>query len=305
MDLKELRYIVTIADSGSISAAAQKLFMAQSSLSQFLQLYEAELGTSLFYRTSKGVRPTSSGSVFISHARQILQQYHLAQSEIWDIEGLNGGQIEFGISTFRGVYLIPRILKEFRTLYPNVHVEITEMDSADLENLILEGLLDIALIAAPSEKIKNNWDFLMKDEIVIVAERNHPVLQYARPCSGESERKWIDLKDTENFEFILGEPGTVLGKILRNEFLKHHMKPICRNTNISAPLAAAMASEGLGLAATYRSCIGTRENTEYLRIGTDGVFLDLALTYPAGEYRSRAAIALGRLLHQTYLHMGA
>ena len=141
MDLKELRYIVTIADSGSISAAAQKLFMAQSSLSQFLQLYEAELGTSLFYRTSKGVRPTSSGSVFISHARQILQQYHLAQSEIWDIEGLNGGQIEFGISTFRGVYLIPRILKEFRTLYPNVHVEITEMDSADLENLMNEAAI--------------------------------------------------------------------------------------------------------------------------------------------------------------------
>ncbi len=303
MDLKELNYIVTIADSGSISRAAQKLFMAQSSLSQFLQLYETELGTSLFYRTSKGVRPTASGSVFISHARQILKQYRHAQSEIWDIEGLNGGHVEFGISTFRGVYLIPRVLRAFRILYPNVHVEITEMDSADLENQILSGLLDIALIAAPSEKIKNNWDFLMKDEIVIVAEQNHPVLKYARPYPDEPERKWIDLKDTGKFKFILGDPGTVLGKILRNEFAKHHMEPVCLNTNISAPLAAAMAREGLGLAATYRSCIEPHGSTEYLRIGQDGVFLDLALSYPAGEYRSNAAIALGRLLHQTYLHM--
>ena len=102
MDMKELNYIVAIADAGSISAAAEKLFMAQSSLSQALSLYESELGTPIFVRTSRGVRPTPSGSVFISHARQILNHYRLAQSEVWDIEGLNGGRVEFGISSFRG-----------------------------------------------------------------------------------------------------------------------------------------------------------------------------------------------------------
>lgn len=86
MDLKELNYIVTIADEGSISHAAEKLYMAQSSLSQFLHLYEAELGTPLFMRTSRGVRPTASGSVFIAHARQILLHYRRAQSEVWGIE---------------------------------------------------------------------------------------------------------------------------------------------------------------------------------------------------------------------------
>lgn len=97
MNLKELNYIVTIADEGSISRAAEKLYMAQSSLSQFLQLYEAELGAPLFMRTSRGVRPTASGSVFLNHARQILLQYHRAQSELWDIEELSGGRIELGI----------------------------------------------------------------------------------------------------------------------------------------------------------------------------------------------------------------
>lgn len=57
MNLKELNYIVTIADEGSISRAAEKLYMAQSSLSQFLQLYEAELGAPLFMRTSRGRTP--------------------------------------------------------------------------------------------------------------------------------------------------------------------------------------------------------------------------------------------------------
>ena len=106
MDMKELNYIVTIADAGSISAAAEKLFMAQSSLSQALSLYESELGTPIFVRTSRGVRPTPSGSVFISHARQILNHYRLAQSEVWDIEA-ERRQVEFGISSFRGTYLLP------------------------------------------------------------------------------------------------------------------------------------------------------------------------------------------------------
>ena len=178
MDMKELTYIVTIADEGSISRAAEKLYMAQSSLSQFLQQYEAELGTSLFMRTARGVRPTPSGAVFLAHARQILLEYHRAKSELWDIEELKGGQIELGISTFRGTYLLPRVLKRFQELYPNIHVEITEKDSLFLEDMLLEGLLDIALLGLPSIKLNNHVDFLTRDEIYIVAAKNHPVMQH-------------------------------------------------------------------------------------------------------------------------------
>ena len=68
MDLKELDYIVTVADEGSISRAAEKWFMAQSSLSQAVRLIEQDLGTSVFVRTARGVRLTAAGEAFISHA---------------------------------------------------------------------------------------------------------------------------------------------------------------------------------------------------------------------------------------------
>lgn len=327
MDLKELNYIVTIAEEGSISRAAEKLYMAQSSLSQFLQLYEAELGTPLFMRTSRGVRATASGSVFIAHARQILLHYRRAQSELWDIEELHGGQIELGISTFRGTYLLPKVLKRFHEIYPKIHVEITEMDSVDLEGRILEGLLDIALIALPAARLKNNIDFLMKDEIHIVASKDHPVMKYVHrngPSSGPAgtvtsvsgasasgasvsgnskygtSAACLSLEDAAPFEFILGPPQTVLGSIARREFRRYGLEPFARNTNFTAPFAAAMAREGVALALTYHSCIVPDENVEYLRIGKEGVFLDLALTYPTGEYRSKAAVALGKLFHEIY-----
>lgn len=212
MDLKELDYIVTVANEGSISRAAEKLFMAQSSLSQAVRLFEQDLGTPIFVRTARGVRPTSAGEAFIFHARQILQQYQEARSEASDIENLKGGTVIFGISTYRGTYLLPPVLKKFHALYPRVHVEICEMDSIDLENKILEGLLDLALIAAPPVRIKHGVDFLMRDEIMIATTADHPVMAFAKPCESEPEQMWIDLKDTAPFEYILGPPSTVLGR---------------------------------------------------------------------------------------------
>lgn len=298
MDLKELTYIVTIADEGSISRAAEKLYMAQSSLSQFLQLYEAELGAPLFMRTSRGVRPTASGTVFIRHARQILLQYHRAQSELWDIEELNGGRIELGISTFRGTYLLPKVLKSFHSRYPNIHVEITELDSAYLEDMILEGLLDMALIALPSPRIKKNLDFLTRDEIHIVATTDHPVMEHVH--AKEDGRKWVSLAAASRYEFILGPPKTILGAVARQEFERLKLEPIAQNTNITAPFAAAMAREGIALAFTYHSCIVPVPGVEYLSIGEDGLFLDLTLAYPSGEYRSKATKALARAFQDAY-----
>ena len=300
MDLRELTYVVTIAEEGSISAAAEKLYMAQSSLSQALRQYEAELGTPVFMRTSRGVRPTAAGSAFIERARQILKDYRLAQNEAWDIEGLHGGRVELGISTFRGSYLLPPVLQRFHKRYPEVHVEITELDSLQLEDRILKGLLDIALIAIPAVRLKERIYPLMKDEIMIVAAGNHPVLQYAKPRPDRPEELWVDFRDTTDFEYILGPPDTMLGRAARQEFRKCGREPVGLNTHISAAFAAAMARSGLGLTTTYRSCTVRSEGVRYLRIGPEGIFLELVLAYPAGEYRSKAAQTLGELFYELY-----
>ena len=287
MDLKELDYIVTVANEGSISRAAEKLFMAQSSLSQAVRLFEQDLGTPIFVRTARGVRPTSAGEAFIFHARQILQQYQEARSEASDIENLKGGTVIFGISTYRGTYLLPPVLKKFHALYPRVHVEICEMDS-----------IDLALIAAPPVRIKHGVDFLMRDEIMIATTADHPVMAFAKPCESEPEQMWIDLKDTAPFEYILGPPSTVLGRTARRSLREAGVEPLGLDTYLSASFAAAMAREGVGLAFTYRSCRIMRDEFRYLRIGKDGIFLDLALAWPAGKYHSQAALALARLFQE-------
>ena len=172
------------------------------------------------------------------------------------------------------------------------------MDSIDLENQILEGILDLALIAAPPVRIKHGFEELMRDEIMLVTTKEHPVMKYAHECENDPEELWIDLKDTAPYEYILGPPNTVLGRTARDSLREAGVEPLGLDTYLSAAFAAAVAREGVALAFTYRSCRVMRDGFRYLRIGTEGIFLDLALVWPAGKYRSRAAKALADLLHE-------
>ncbi len=297
MILKELIYIITIADEGSISRAADRLFMAQSSLSEFLKQYEGELGTKLFMRTSSGVRPTASGHLLVEQGRQMLSHYKKIQNEISDIEDLKTGSLELGISTFRGTYLLPAVLRRFKRLYPGITVNIHEENSLELEQKILEGTLDMALVALPMKKLNQKVDFLLRDEICIIAHKSHPIL--ADAGLSPSGKLFIRLQDATEYEFVLSPRNTILGDRSRQAFLQAGISPVVYNDQSNAFFAAAMAKEGIGLAFTYRSCVSETPDINLLSIGPEGEFIDLALVYPDG-YRSKAAKELGRLFHERY-----
>lgn len=79
MELKEYEYLIAIDEEGSVSGAARRLYMSQSSLSHFLKEFETNLGTPLFIRTNRGMRPTASGKVYIQHMREILSENRKAK----------------------------------------------------------------------------------------------------------------------------------------------------------------------------------------------------------------------------------
>ena len=301
MELRELEYVVSIADAGSLSRAADKLYMAQSSLSQFLSRLETELGTKLFVRTSGGVRPTLSGEIYIRNARQILRQYRMMKTELRDMERPSEGRIEFGISSFRGEYLLPKVLERFRETAPGVEVVLHEMNSIYLHKQILSGELDMALVAYPegagpgrerhARKIK-------RDEVMLVANKEHPVMQYVKIGQGGPPRPWVELSETLHFEFLLSDHTTMLGDSAQRLFRALGQAPRALNTNLTASFAAALARQGLGLAFTYRSCAIAQPDVEYLSVGKNRFYVDLMLLYPTGGYRSRAIRGLEETLRQ-------
>lgn len=298
MDLKELEYVVAIADEGSISRAAEKLYMAQSSLSQYLARYEAELGARLFFRRGGGVSPTSAGAVFLPKAREMLRQYRQVKAELKEADYARGGVIQFGISSFRGAALIPPVLKRFRAEYPLIDVIIHEHNTNILTRKIAAGELDLALVALPPGEKPPHSETVLKDEVVLVVNRSHPMMEHVH--FDYPHRPWANLADAAPYEFLLSNPSTVLGSIAQMEFEACGIEPLAKNRDLTAAFARDMACQGLGLALTYHSCAVPRPDVEYVSLGRDGYFVDLILILPPNGQQTRSNRALEAMIREYY-----
>ena len=298
MDLKELEYVVTIADTGGISRAAEKLYMAQSSLSQFLTHYEAELGVQLFTRTGRGVRLTGAGEIFVRTAREMLRQYQQVKAELKEADLLHSGIIHFGISSFRGAALIPPVLKRFRAEYPLIDVIIHEHNTNILTRKIAAGELDLALVALPPGEKPSHSETVLKDEVVLVVNRSHPMMEHVH--FDYPHRPWANLADAAPYEFLLSNPSTVLGSIAQMEFEACGIEPLAKNRDLTAAFARDMACQGLGLALTYNSCAIPRPDVEYVSLGKDGYFVDLILIFPPNSHQTRSNRAFEALIREYY-----
>ena len=299
MDLRDFEYLIALAEEGSVSRAAERLYMAQSSLSQFLQQTESELGVKLFLRTSKGIRPTPNGEVFIGHLKKILADYRMARGELWDSEGMKGGRVVFGISSFRGQQILPQVLLRFSARYPEVKVRVVEANSRRLEELLLDGKLDVAVVALPAAKLKGEAHFLKKEELYLVASRDHPLKARAHPMA-EAPGQWVSLEDAAAYNFVLSDHDTMMGSISRDLFQKYKLKVSSSQDTITAAMAVSLAKAGVGLAFTYASCVVPDEPLELFRIGKEGVFLELGVALPTREYHSTASRELARIVREVY-----
>ncbi len=301
MEIKELNYLVAIGEEKSISKAAERLYMAQSSLSQFLTNYEANLGYKLFVRTANGVRPTESGQILLDYAYRTISEYHRVQDRMQDVSNLNTGKVILGISSFRGSYLLPPVLNAFHMSYPNIHVQIVERNSMALEQLLMNGDIDLALIAIPEKGSRLHIEHLLRDEICLVSSPNHPIVSKAKDNKNHpfsQIKKRINIKDAENYEFLLSDYDTILGREARKLFLKNKITPVAYNNTLSALFAASLASSGNGLAFTYYSSRHYFRNAMFLSLGKDAPSIELVTAMSSEIYHSKATLALNQILHE-------
>ena len=126
MELRQLRYFVAIADSGSVTKAAERVFVAQSALSHQLAQLEAELGVSLFERSRRGVGLTEAGQRFFPHAVSILRQAEEAVASARSTRQEPEGPVVFGLPHSASSALALPLMREVRQRFPRVTLELTE-----------------------------------------------------------------------------------------------------------------------------------------------------------------------------------
>lgn len=205
MNLKQALYIKTIAEEGSVTAAAKKLYVSQPSLSQMLRLVEEELGVMLFERSP--FRPTYAGERYLHAATIFLNTNEILTNELQEIRQEGSGRLRLGISRQRAAHLLPDILPRFSAAYPHVILELREAGSATLERLVQEGEVDLALAATSPSHPDLEYHLIQRETIGILAGRDSRLA--AQVPSGVSigleavgEGPFISLKPGHNIRII-------------------------------------------------------------------------------------------------------
>ena len=131
MELRHLRYFVTVAEELHFGRAAERLFIAQPPLSQQIQQLERELGVSLFLRTSRRVQLTPAGKAFLPEARQILDRVGQAAGAAQRAARGETGWLGIGFAASATYDLLPAVLHDFRALYPDIALSLQELNAAE------------------------------------------------------------------------------------------------------------------------------------------------------------------------------
>lgn len=206
MDLHFLQYVVEIAEEGSISKAAQKLFISQPTLSIYLKKLEEDLGTPLFTRSHGLLEPTPAGQMYLDTARVMLQMKSSLYSRIGALTSSAQDILSVGIFQNIGNKMIEQIYPAFLDMYPNMRVDISDSRLPIIHEHLLDGSINLAFVAVFQKHYKNlHYDKIKKEEFVLAVSPDYnSSLRFENGISFEALR---------HEKFILAPTDTVRREI--------------------------------------------------------------------------------------------
>ena len=245
MDIKNPEYILEIARQQSVTHAAEKLFVTQSTLSQYLLKLENELGTPLFSREKSGLVPTEAGHVYLHAARAVVQIQNAAEVSIAALK--KEGFLCVGVS-FWGLTLLTGLLPTFKSRFPDITLRLFVDDYAHLKVRMQAGRIDLAVISITEEDdrpAQGSID-LKREELVVALPREaaycleHPDAEFI------SEEQLPQALDTLNF--IAPDEGASIRRIEDALFRRLMYRPhvICEVEREDS--ATRMVAAGVGAA---------------------------------------------------------
>ena len=241
MNFQQLRYVLTIYEQGSISKAAEKLFITQSALSQHLLKTESELGIKIFDRSTIPISPTFAGIQFINFSQNVLYEESQMYKTLEDITNMNVGKLTIGIPSNRSLQILPLVLPKFSSDYPAIQLQVKESRSTVLETLLLNNEIDMACMGPEINSPVINFTKLVKENIYLAVPNNNPLNEKISEGSTVSPALFND------FPFILIKKGHKLRSVADELFYMYSMTPRCILETSNIDLAIQLSAQGLGV----------------------------------------------------------
>ena len=246
MNIKQLKYVLILAEEGSFVRAAEKIGISQPSLSQYVKKIEQDVGMELFIRTVGEVRLTDAGRIYIEAGKKILELEHGMQNSFSDVSAYKTGSLIVGTSPYRSASMMPKVIRKFREMYPGMHIVVEEMTSSELVDELEHGRFDLCLTLAPVNTHLFSREKIAEEELILAVPASFPPIDAA----AEPGKRYpaIDAHFIDGRYFIT---------ITETQSMQRTLDDLCHDYGISVRKAAvvksleaqiAMVRAGVGMA---------------------------------------------------------
>ncbi len=291
MNFYQLVYFRKVAETKSISRAAEELLITQPAVSKQVRALEEELGERLFDRIGKKVFLTKTGQVLLVHADRILRSVEEAKTAVRDLSEECSGELIIGTSDHISLHRLPGILKSYISAFPKVDLKLRCHRSETVLEMVGRNLVDIGVITLPRVSANLVSRVIWKDPMSLVFPKDHPL----------AGLKKLRLKDTTTYGMILPEAGTTTRDTIDSAFTRKKLI-----ANVTMEVAYIETIKGLVKAGLGISILPDKAVEQEVKSGAlvkakiqDANFSrDLGIVYLKDKFMSRPAAEFLKFLEK-------
>lgn len=269
MSDRRLQVFHTVAKLLSFTKAAEHLHMTQPAVTFQVRQLEEQFNTRLFDRTHNRISLTEAGQVIYEHAVKIFELYGQMENAVREITGEISGTLTLGASTTIAEYMLPALLGNFRSEYPDINIQLKVSNTDGIVYMIENNEIDLGVVEAPVHNKNLIVDICREDRLVCIVPIEHPI----------AKKDIASLDDIMEFPYICREEGSGTREVI-NEYLEQHNVPesaLKLSMELGSPEAIKGAVEaGMGISIVSSATIGKELELSTLK----AVDLDPPITRP-------------------------
>ena len=278
MELHQLRYFCSVADTGSFSRGAEQSHVSQPSLSQQIRKLEDELGARLFDRLGRSIRLTELGQTFLPRARAVLRELEAARGDVAEQKDSAGGAVTIGVIPTVAPYLLPAQLSAFARAFPAAQLTVVEDITPVLLDRLRAATIDLAVLALPVRGHEFESFPILTERLFAALPQKHRL----------GKRKSIVLKDLRAEPFLLLRDGHCFRDtaVAACDRARLHPQVIFESGQFSSLIAMVVA--GMGVSIVPEMAIEEKTRCRYVRIADEQASRTIGVVRLRGRSFTRA-----------------
>ncbi|MDO4535921.1 MAG: LysR family transcriptional regulator [Clostridium perfringens] len=277
MELRQLEYFITVTNLKSFTKAADKLHVAQPSITIAIKKLEDNLGVTLLERKQKNINLTKEGEIFYKRANEIINSVNNVEKEMSDFKEAKKEIIKVSIPPLIGFHMLPKIFSQYYSENSSVELEIVEVGSLQTVELLEAGEIDLALIIQSHKNDCIETTSINAREILLCLPKEHPL----------TKENSIPFNKLKNERFLLLKEGNYIRRRILNECKEHDFEPniIYQSTQIES--ICTLISSGIGVSFLLDTI--AKRNTDIVCCSMERpIKVNIAIAWNKNKYITKA-----------------